>query len=187
MGADLGSAIAQTLRELRQARALSGTDLAARAGISRAMLSRVEHGHVQPTAVLLARLAAALDVSLSELVARAEHTGRRLARAAEQPMWTDPETGYHRRAVSPAPGGPLELAEVELPPGAEVSYPAEAYNPRHQQVWVLEGTLTLREGTEEHTLARGDCLAYGPPAARLFANRTAVPCRYLVATARLGA
>ena len=76
--------------------------LAQASGVSRAMIARIEHGDVQPTAALLARLSGALGMTLSELVANAEGAPDRLARCQEQPVWRDPETGYLRRAVSPA-------------------------------------------------------------------------------------
>lgn len=148
------------------------------------MIGKIERGAAQPTAVLLGRLSAALGITLSELVARAEGDDRRLVRAADQPTWTDPATGYLRRALSPTPGGPLELVEVQLPPGTEVSYPAEAYTVRHQQIWMLEGRLSLREDDTVHQLDTGDCLRLGPPAPRTFHNLSDVPCRYLVAYAR---
>src|SRR5919199_650786 len=69
------------------------------------------------SAASLAKLSAALGMTLSELIARAEGDERRLVRAAEQPVWVDPETGYRRRAVSPAAGRPLELGGGEPPPG----------------------------------------------------------------------
>ena len=96
--------------------------------------------------------------------ARAEQASGRLSRRIRQPRWTDPETHYSRRVVSPSTGGPLEIVEVELPPGAEVGFPAAAYTFRHHQILVLSGTLTLVEGVVEHTLAKGDCLELGPPA-----------------------
>lgn len=148
------------------------------------MIAKIERSEVQPTAALLGRLSAALGMTLSELVARAEHADRRLARAAEQPRFTDPESGYRRRALSPASGGPLELVEVELPAGAEVSYPADAYVFIHQQNWVLDGRLHLREGDTEHELEQGDCLQLGPPAPCTFVNPTRRKCRYLVALTR---
>jgi quercetin dioxygenase-like cupin family protein len=129
-------------------------------------------------------LSAALGLTLSELVARAEQSDRRLVRAAEQPTWTDPETGYRRRALSPVSGGLLELVEVELPDGVEIAYPADAYAFIHQQIWVLDGHLRFREGDTEHELAPGDCLQLGPPAACAFINPTGDPCRYLVALTR---
>jgi quercetin dioxygenase-like cupin family protein len=148
------------------------------------MIAKIERAQVQPTAALLGRLSGALGMTLSELIARAEHPDRRLARAADQPSWTDPDSGYRRRALSPTSGEPLELVEVELPPGAEVSYPEDAYIFIHQQIYVLEGRLRFREGDTEHELEQGDCLQLGPPAPCTFINPTRRPCRYLVALTR---
>lgn len=182
----LSLALAATLLAARQARGLSGGELAERSGVSRAMISKIERGETQPTAALLAKLSGALGMTLSELVAQAEHG--RLVRRADQPTWTDPDSGYTRRAVSPGAGGPLELVEVELPAGAEVAFPAETYAFIHQQIWVLAGRLVFREGAGEdrvdHDLAVGDCLQLGPPVACVFRNPTGEPCRYLVALAR---
>jgi transcriptional regulator with XRE-family HTH domain len=180
----LTPSLARTVAEARTRRGLSVSDLARASGVSRAMVSKVERGDVQPTAVLLGRLAGALGLTLSELVARAERDDDRLARAADQPVWRDPGSGYLRRALSPTPGGPLELVEIELPAGCEVGFPADAYAFIHQQVWVLEGTLGLREGAVEHRLDRGDCLQLGAPSDCVFANPGTASCRYLVALAR---
>jgi transcriptional regulator with XRE-family HTH domain len=155
--------------------------LAESAGVSRAMIGKIERGEAQPTAALLGRLSGALGMTLSELVANAEDDDRRLRRAADQPTWTDPVSGYVRRALSPPAGTPLELVEVTLPPGAEVAYPADTYTFIHQQIWVLDGELRFREGETVHDLAAGDCLQLGPPAPCTFINATSAPCRYLVA------
>jgi transcriptional regulator with XRE-family HTH domain len=184
MPEQLTSSLADAVHEARVAHGLSTSALAERSGVSRAMIAKVERAEVQPTAALLGRLSAALGLTLSELVARAEHPDRRLARAAEQPTWTDPDSGYRRRALSPVSGGPLELVEVELPAGAEVSYPADTYVFIHQQIWVLDGHLRFREGDAEHELEPGDCLQLGPPAPCTFVNPTGRPCRYLVAVTR---
>ncbi|PZS12948.1 MAG: LacI family transcriptional regulator [Pseudonocardiales bacterium] len=177
----LSASLAATLRAARLARGLSASDLAERSGVSRAMIGKVERGEAQPTAALLGRLSGALGMTLSELVARAEGDDRRLVRAADQPTWTDPDTGYRRRAVSPATGRPLELVEVYLPAGTEIFYPTDAYAFIHQQIWMLEGHLRFREGDTEHDLATGDCLQLGPPAPCSFINLTRETCRYLVA------
>jgi transcriptional regulator with XRE-family HTH domain len=180
----LTTSIAGAVRSARIAGGLSTSALAERSGVSRAMIAKVERAEAQPTAALLGRLSGALGVTLSELIARAERADRRLVRAAEQPTWTDPETGYRRRALSPGNGGPLELVEVELPPGAEVSYPADAYAFTHHQIWVLDGRLRFREGDTEHELEPGDCLQLGPPAPCAYINPTSRPSRYLVALTR---
>jgi transcriptional regulator with XRE-family HTH domain len=183
----LTSSLATSLRDARLALGLSVSALAERSGVSRAMIAKVEHAEAQPTAVLLGRLSAGLGMTLSELVAQAERDDRRLVRAADQPRWVDPQTGYVRRAISPAAGGPLELVDVELPAGARVSYPADAYAFIHQQIWVLRGRLLFREGETEHDLRAGDCLQLGPPAPCAFHNPGARACRYLVALTRQSA
>jgi transcriptional regulator with XRE-family HTH domain len=176
--------LATSVHEARLACGLSVSALAERSGVSRAMIAKVERAEAQPTAVLLGRLSAALGMTLSELVARAEHDDERLARAADQPRWVDQQTGYERRAISPTAGGPLELIEIELPGGAAVSYPADAYTFIHQQIWVLQGRLAFVEGDVEHDLRAGDCLQLGPPAPCTFHNPGARSCRYLVALTR---
>jgi transcriptional regulator with XRE-family HTH domain len=177
----LSTSLAATVRAARIAQNLSPAALAERSSVSRAMIAKIESGAAQPTAALLGRLSGALGLTLSELIARAEGDDRRVRRAADQPTWTDPDTGYRRRALSPATGGPLELVEVELPAGAEVSYPADTYVFISQQVWVLAGRLIFREGEVEHDLRPGDCLQLGAPAPCTFVNPTGKTCRYLVA------
>lgn len=179
---ELSASLAATVQAARVAQDLSVNALAERSGVSRAMIGKIERGEAQPTAVLLGRLSGALGMTLSELVARAENTGELLRRRADQPVWRDPATGYQRRAVSPVTDGPLELVEVELPPGASVSYPADAYAIKRQQLlWILEGHLRLHEGPVVHDLHTGDCLQLGPPSPTTFHNPGSTPCRYLAA------
>ncbi|HKN52223.1 MAG TPA: XRE family transcriptional regulator [Amycolatopsis sp.] len=177
----LTAKLATTVQAARAARGLSANGLAERSGVSRAMIGKIERAEVQPTAALLAKLSAAFGMTLSELIARAEGDDRRLARAAEQPVWTDPATGYRRRAISPPGGAPLELVEIELPPGTEVGFAAGSYAFLHQQILVLEGRLRLHEGDDVHELEAGDCLQLGSPAHRIYLNPTDLPCRYLIA------
>jgi transcriptional regulator with XRE-family HTH domain len=184
MPTSLASSLSATLRAAREDRGMTVSALAEASGVSRAMISKVERDEAQPTAALLGRLSGALGMTLSELVARAEGEEIRLSRAAEQPVWVDPATGYRRRALSPATGGPMELVQVERPAGATVAYPADSYAFIHQQIWVLDGELTFREGDVEHVLRPGDCLALGPPQPCAFVNATGSACSYLVAVAR---
>lgn len=179
--------IAARVRAEREARGWSLADLAARSGVSRAMISKVERAEASATAALLGRLSGAFGLSLSTLLARveADALGRsRIARVSEQPLWRDPSTQYLRRAVSPSGADP-ELVHIALPPMARVAYPAAAYaHLRGQCIWVLEGELLFREGATEHRLAAGDCLALGSPADCEFHNPSpTAACAYLVALA----
>jgi transcriptional regulator with XRE-family HTH domain len=181
----LSRSLATTLQAARRARELSAGALAERSGVSRAMIGKIERGTAQPTAALLGKLAGALGMTLSELVARAEaDRPGRLSRLADQPVWTDPGTGYRRRAVSPGPGGASELVEVELPAGADVGFPPDTYTFALHQIWLLRGRLDFHEGDEVHELAAGDCLELGPPAPCRYVNPGPDACRYLVVLTR---
>ena len=59
--------------------------------------------------------------------------------------------------VSPLSDLPVQLIEVERPPGAEVAYPAAAFAFIRQAIWVISGTLDFAEGTRLHQLRPGDC------------------------------
>jgi len=173
-------AIAQRLRHERQHRGWSLDELARRAGVSKAMLSKLERCEASPTATLLGRISGALGMTISTLLADADTAGARLVRHADQPTWRDPATGYLRRQVSPLSDLPLQLVEVELPAGARVGYPAAAFAFIRQAIWVLAGTLEFIEGDRTHRLQRGDCLELGPAADCTFANPGRATCRYLV-------
>lgn len=181
-----GTLIAARIKRERDARGWSLADLAERAGVSKATISKIERGEVSPTAVILVRLAGAFDLTLAGLLLRAEGEGEpeRVSRAASQRVWQDPETGYVRRQILSRPDHPLEVVQVDLPAGRKVELPASSYAHIRQALWMLAGELVVLEGGQRHVLGAGDCLAFGPPSDVTLANDSAVPCTYLVVLAR---
>lgn len=181
--------IASRIRTERERRRWTLAQLAEASGVSQAMISRIERGESSPTAVVLGKLSAAFQLSVSSLLALAEGTPdetygpgevRREAEAAE---WRDPATGYLRRQIT-SPHFPAEIAEVRLPAGARVPYPAAAFAFVRQVVWVLDGRLTFHDGDTVHELDAGDTIELGEPAERVFANTTDTTCRYAVVLTR---
>ncbi len=177
--------LAQCVKAERQARGWSQADLATHAGVAKASVSKIERGEMSPSAGLLVRLAAAFDLTLAGLALRAERGGGgRLIRAADQPLWRDPASGYQRRQVFGRPDHPLELTEAELPPGGTVTFPAWSYVHARHVVWCRAGQLTIREGDVVHQLTPGDSLGLGPPAQVTYTNAGRVPCTYIVGLVR---
>lgn len=179
---DLETNIGQSLKALRNRRAMTLDQLAQTSGVSRAMISKIERGEASPTAVLLARLLTPLDETLSGFFSATSEAVRPLSRRAEQPVWRDPETGYVRRAVSPR-SHPMniDLVEVDLPAGARVALPPMQFNPPQMQyVWLLEGELTMQCDSGRHDLKPGDCLFMGLADGITFHNRSSQCCRYAV-------
>jgi transcriptional regulator with XRE-family HTH domain len=183
---DLNQRIAERVRDLRAAQGLSLEALAAKSGVSRSMISLIERGESSPTAVVLEKLASGLGVMLASLfdapAAGAEAPSGPVARREDQPEWQDPASGYRRRNVSP-PGvpQPMQIVEVEFPPGGRVAFETGARDTRvYQQVWLLQGSMDITLGKERHRLREGDCLAMQLDRPTIFHNPTRKPARYAV-------
>ena len=185
LGGDINQRIAQQVAALRARSGLSLDALAALSGVSRSAISLIERGETSATAVVLEKLAAGLGVALAALFEAQRSTPGPLMRRAEQPEWRDPASGYLRRNVSPPDfPSPLRIVEVEFPAGRRVvlegGTPTSAID---QQVWVLEGTMTLTLGHASHRLEAGDCLALHVDGPIEFHNPTRRAARYAVVIA----
>jgi transcriptional regulator with XRE-family HTH domain len=181
---DSARRLAARIRLERDARGWSLADLAARAGIAKATVGKIERLEASPTAAVLVRIASAFDLTFAGLLVRAEADADLLSPAATQPVWRDPDTGYVRRQIFRHPDHPVELVEVTLPANRTVVLPAASYALIRQVVWVREGRLTLIEGDRRRDLGPGDAFGFGPPAETTFANQTDRPTTYVVALAR---
>lgn len=173
--------IAEHLRGMRRTRGWSLDDLATRSTISRATLSRLEKGEVSPTAAVLGRLCAAYDVTMSRLIAMAETAFESLILSRNQDVWQDPETGLHRKNVSP-PSRSLdgEVVECTIPPGQRISYPQPPRAGLEHHVVMLSGELRLSVGEQTHRLRSGDCLRYRLHGASTFETTRRSSAKYLI-------
>jgi transcriptional regulator with XRE-family HTH domain len=182
---DINLLIARRVRELRDAAALSLDALAVRSGVSRSNISLIERGESSPTAAVLDKLASALGVALAALFedkGAPEDEPSPLARVAEQPVWTDPASGYMRRSLSPAAPSPLQLVDVVFPPGQRVAYDSVPHNADiHQQVWMIAGAMDISVGEQHWRLEAGDTLAMRLDRHIVYHNPTGKQARYLVA------
>ena len=177
----IDSRLGERLKALRLARRLTLDGLAERAGVSRALISRIERGEASPTAQLLNRLCAALETTLSRFFAQ-EAQGDPLSRRERQRVWRDPATGYRRRSVSPErTGSPVDVIEVSFPPGGRVVFDPHVFDSGvTQHVWILEGAMRLTAGDVTHELQAGDCLFMQLSDGQIFENPHAEPARYAV-------
>lgn len=185
---NLNHRIAERVRELRAAKNLSLDALATKSGVSRSMISLVERGESSPTAVVLEKLAAGLNVSLASLFdppAAAKQALSPVARRKDQAEWQDPASGYLRRNVSPPNvPQPMQIVEVHFPPRQRVTFETNARDvPVYEQIWVLEGTIEITMHEECHRLREGDCLALELDGPKMFYNPTRKTARYAVVVA----
>ncbi len=182
---DIDRRIAQRLVQLRADRGWSLHELAGHTGISRPTLSRIERAELSPTAAMLGALCSAYGWTLSRLMADAEARPPQLVRAAEQAEWTDPESHYRRRIVSPpSPDLRGELVEVHVPAGATVSFEAAPIQGLEHHLWMIEGAMTIDVDGATFDLRAQDCLRYVLTGSSRFRNTGKRGARYLVAMVR---
>src|SRR2546430_11271957 len=95
------------VRALREAEGLSLRDLADRSGVSAPMLSQVERGETSPTLAVAARIAAGLELRLSQLLRLDEDGAVSVVRSAERRPGGRP--GHPYELLTPPP--PRQRAE----------------------------------------------------------------------------
>lgn len=181
---DINLRIAAHVSALRAQRGLSLDALAKHSGVSRSTISLIERGQTSPTAVVLDKLAIALGVTLAALFEDATSPSSPLVRRADQSTWTDPQSGYSRRNISPPQfRSSLQIVEIDFPAGATVTYEAGRRDVDiQQQVWVLEGCMEFMIDNSHYRLEAGDCLAMRENGRIVFQNTTTLPARYVVVT-----
>ena len=186
---DINARIARRVRDLRAAQGFSLDALAERSGVSRSNISLIERGQSSPTAAVLDKLAAGLGVTVASLFEDSKAPLAEpspMARVAEQPVWTDPASGYVRRNLSPAMRSPIQLVDVVFPAGQRVAYDSATREAEiHQQVWMIDGVMDMTVGDAHWRLEAGDCLAMQLDRPIVYRNPTRKPARYLVALAIL--
>ncbi len=173
--------LGERIRIERVGRRLSLDALAARAGVSRSMLSDVERGAKVPTVLVLDRIATALDTSIARLLGEERAARVIVYRRDEQDVARDP-SGWERRILSPVlPGVEFEFMRATIPAGVD----AGAFSPHapgsREYLAVEQGTLLLAIGDTPYTLHAGDSIYYAGDCLHAFANPADEPCVYYLA------
>jgi len=182
---DFDTRLAARVQALRNERGWTLDDLATHSGLSRATCSRIERSETSPTAAQLGRLCGALELTMSQLLSPLDAPAAEIVRRPQQGLWTDPETGFRRRIVSP-PSKDLviEMIESELPAGTDITYDIAPVAGMEQHIWMLSGALDFSHGDTTHRLESGDCLRLHLWGRTRFQVAGHEPAHYLVAIAR---
>lgn len=160
----LAASVGASIRQLRTAQGLTLADVAARANISQAMLSRLETGAVSPSLETVAALAAALGADLPALFRGIETqaSDAQLVRKGEglEVVRRGTKRGhtYHLLASDRGPRKAFEPFLVTLTDKSEI-FP-EFQHPGTEFIHMLEGSLRYRHGSENYLLKPGDTLTF---------------------------
>ncbi|MGE3074561.1 MAG: helix-turn-helix domain-containing protein [Dehalococcoidia bacterium] len=180
-GDDIEARIRANLHARREAAGLSLGQLAERAGVSKAMIAKVESGASSPTASWLGRICAGLGVTLSTLMLEVEGSEVSHWPAPRQPVWRDRRTRLERTLVCPAtPQSSVEIARLRLPAGQAVDYDFTPQTVIRQHIVMLSGALEFTIGGSTTRLEPGDGLFSFIDRPTRLAAAGDVPVEYLV-------
>jgi len=168
------TAVGPRVRALREAMGLSLRELALRCGVSPAMLSQVERGETSPTLQVAARIAAGLELRLSQLLRLDESGSVTIVRAGERSSGAVARRGHRYEVLTaPNPGQRLELSVHTLAPGAVTGGADDPpmHEPGSREIALVDaGVVTLHCDGRRHELAAGDCVTFDADLPHHFEN-----------------
>jgi transcriptional regulator with XRE-family HTH domain len=179
------TSVGPRVRNLREAMGLSLRDLAERSGVSAPMLSQVERRETSPTIAVAAKIAAGLELSLSQLLRLDEGEHVAISRSGGRRRY---QRGGHRfeELTPPLPGQRADVSLHTLKPGAATGGSGDP--PMHEPgsretAVVLTGTLALVVDGRRHELRSGDSVTFDADLPHHFENEGEEPTRFLAVIA----
>ena len=182
-------AIGERVRVLRLKKKMGLVELGKHTGLSPALLSKIERGRLFPTLPTLLRIALVFGVGLEfffsgarekPLVAIVRRKDR--VRLPDRPGADD--VVYRFESLDfPATERRFNSYVAEFFPAAADSLRLHQH-PGVEFLYVLQGTLSVHLGAEEHTLADGDSMYFDATVPHAYRRSKGRTCRAVVVTAQ---
>ncbi len=175
--------IGARVKALREASGLSLRDLAERSGVSAPMLSQVERGETSPTLTVATRIAAGLELRLSQLLRLDEQGAVTVVRASGRRRGGSARRGHRYEVLtSPQPGQRAELSRHELSPGGSTGAVDDPpiHEPGSRETALVEqGTVVLVCDGARYELHEGDTVTFDADLPHHFENPTTGDAAFL--------
>jgi transcriptional regulator with XRE-family HTH domain len=166
MESDVASRLGANVVQLREARGLTQQQIAKLAGVPRATWAHLETGHANPTLAVLNRAAAALQVTIEELI-RAPRAAVKYFAADSLPTRSRGAVAIRKLLPEPIPG--MEIDRMQLPPGARMNGVPHVVGTT-EYLTCERGGLVLVASGESYTLAPGDVVVFRGDQRHSYAN-----------------
>ncbi|HSD23454.1 MAG TPA: XRE family transcriptional regulator [Solirubrobacterales bacterium] len=184
-GAASEDAIGARIRGLREAMDLSLRDLAERSGVSAPMLSQVERGDTSPTLAVAQKIAAGLDLTLSQLLRLDEDRHVVVIRGGQGR--TRRRRGHRVEELTPPlPGQRADVSVHTLAPRSATGAPDDppVHEPGSRETTVVvEGTAELFIDGQRHELHEGDSVTFDADLPHHFENNGETDARLIAVVA----
>ena len=173
------------VRTLRESMGLSLRDLSERSGVSTPMLSQVERSETSPSLAIAEKIAAGLDLTLSQLLRLDESRHAVITREGERR--TRRRKGHVVEEVTPPlPGQRADVSAHVLAPGAATGAPDDPplHEPGARETAVVQdGSIDLFIDGVRHELGEGDSVTFDADLPHHFENNGKQEARFLAVVA----
>ncbi|MFS2222614.1 XRE family transcriptional regulator [Pantoea sp. B65] len=157
-GADIqivSEAVSRSIKQQRKQQKLSLDELSRRAGVSKGMLVEVEKGAANPSIAILCKIAAALGLSVADIVNVTSAPAAHLIESQHIPtLWTGEKGGSARLLAGTSGPDMIELWRWQMFPGelfTSAGHPQGTFELFH----VEQGVLKVKIGDSELTVPEG--------------------------------
>jgi XRE family transcriptional regulator, regulator of sulfur utilization len=175
--------IGARVKALRESESLSLRELALRSGVSAPMLSQVERGETSPTLTVAARIAAGLELRLSQLLRLDEDGAVTIVRAGERSRGGNKRRGHSFEVMTAArPGQRAELSRHTLAPAGATGAADDPpiHEPGSRETALVErGSVVLVCDGQRYELGEGDCITFDADLPHHFENPGAGEAAFL--------
>jgi transcriptional regulator with XRE-family HTH domain len=172
---DTAAGLGRRVRELRREHQLSAHEVAQRAGVSPAYLSRLENGKVSPTVATLTRVVQAMGESVGALFQ--DTVNGPLVRRDQRRRVNN--RGVTDDLVTPSSAARLEILETLIDPGAGSGGQPYTHPGDEECVLMLQGGLQIWIDGARYDLGEGDAVTFACRTPHRWHNGTADPARAL--------
>lgn len=187
-GADIVSvseAVSTSIHHHRKEQKLSLDELSRRAGVSKGMLVEIEKGSANPSVAILCKIAAALGLSVADIVNVTRAPDAWLIESQDIPTLWQGEKGGSARLLAGSSGPDMvELWRWEMFPGEVFTSPGHPHG-TFELLHVEQGVLSLKTETSNLTIYAGSSAVARTDNAHHYANFGDAPLRFTMTVAEL--
>lgn len=181
----VSAAVSASIKSFRQQQKLSLDELSRRAGVSKGMLVEIEKGSANPSIAILCKVAAALGISVADIVnVTADPLAHLVAEEDIPVLWQGDKGGTARLLAGTRGPDMIELWRWEMFPGehfASPGHPQRTYELLH----VEQGELTLKVDEQQLQVPRGSSAVAKTTAPHSYANLGELQLIFTMAVAEI--
>jgi len=184
----VGKVTGRRIREIRKSKHLSIVELATMVDVSKSLISQVERGDVFPSLSTLEKIAAALEVDITQffqIEAEPVLESDIVVRGNRRKKITLPNSSMVYNLLTPNLRKSLEFLLIEIPPHSAQNDDADEIETfKHggeEYFYVLEGQLELELKNQKYQLNPGDSGCFDSSDGHIWRNNTSQKGVFLIA------